>query len=109
MEIRKFQDEIAELLHPIRHPRIGAVLCLVEEIGELVKACMNEEVYREGTKFDLINELGDVLTSLAEIANCYNLQLDEISAFAIEKVSKNREDWISKYSESLKTLRQKWD
>ena len=39
MEIRKFQDEIAELLHPIRHPMIGAVLCLVEEIGELVKAC----------------------------------------------------------------------
>jgi MazG nucleotide pyrophosphohydrolase domain len=62
------QQEAADILgDDLKHPRIGATLALVEELGELVKEIVEIEIYRQSdAREKLQDEVGDVLFSLFE-------------------------------------------
>ncbi len=53
----EIQEEQRELLKGIEHPRLGNILGLFEEVGELAKEITEIEMYGESKKKDLRNKL----------------------------------------------------
>jgi NTP pyrophosphatase (non-canonical NTP hydrolase) len=94
----------------LKHPRLGATLGLVEELGELVKEVMELEIYQQAAAREkLADEVGDVLFSLFEVCTAYGLSLEEAYEQKIEKIRSKRPDWIAKYSRGLREIRAKLD
>ncbi|HEX2910440.1 MAG TPA: MazG-like family protein [Chloroflexia bacterium] len=75
LSLAQRQREAAELLgDELKHPRVGATLGLVEELGELVKEIMDLEIYgRSEAREKLRDEVADVLFSLLEVCNAYGI------------------------------------
>ena len=116
--LTQLQAEAKELLgEELKHPRLGATLGLVEELGELVKEVMSVEVYGEGPanpnwttqKLELEAEVGDILFSLFEVCNAYQIDLETAYATKFAKIAAKREDWLSKYAPGLIQRRSKLD
>jgi NTP pyrophosphatase (non-canonical NTP hydrolase) len=109
--LRKLQEQAAELLgEELRHPRVGAALALVEEVGELAKVIMEREIYRrEEDVVELEEEAADILFSLFELCTAYKFSLEDAYRRKIEKISAKREKWIEKYSATLKEQRRRFD
>jgi len=94
----------------LKHPRVGSTLALVEEMGELVKEVMGYEIYGDAkAKEEMPDEVGDILFSLFEVCNAYDISLEEAYLRKVEKIESKREKWIGKYSEALAERRKKFD
>lgn len=109
--LAELQAEAKRLLgEELKHPRMGATLALVEEMGELVKEVMEFEIYgNEKAKEDMPDEVGDILFSLFEVCNAYDISLEEAYLRKVEKIESKREKWIGKYSETLAERRKRLD
>ncbi len=109
--LRKLQVEAAAILgDDLNHPRLGATLGLVEELGELVKEVMELEIYQqEAARMLLDDEVADILFSLFEVCNAYNIDLDTAYDSKVAKIKTKRGRWIEKYSRSLKAMKAKLD
>ncbi len=109
--LAQHQTEAAEMLgEDLKHPRLGATLALVEELGELVKEVMELEIYqREEARAKLGDEMGDILFSLFEVCTAYNLSLEEVYERKLAKLKSKRDDWIKNYSQGLREIRAKLD
>lgn len=109
--LSQLQTEAAELLgEELKHPRVGATLGLVEELGELVKEIMEIEIYRsQSSTEELRDEVGDVLFSLLEVCTAYGISLEEAYNHKVEKIRAKRADWIEKFGPNLQEIRAKLD
>ncbi len=115
--IAVYQKEAREFLgEELKHPRLGAVLGLGEEIGELIKEIMDLEIYNtpsfpmpEGRREKLGHEAADILFSLFEVCSHYDLNLEEAYKAKFEKIKSQRSEWILKYSRNLQARREKLD
>ncbi len=109
--LRQHQTEAAELLgEDLRHPRLGATLALVEELGELVKEILELEIYRDETaRAKLGDEMGDILFSLFELSTHYNLSLEEVYERKLSKLRAKAPEWRIKYGDTLREMRAKLD
>src|SRR3954452_20767741 len=109
--LRERQAEAAEMLgDSLNHPRLGATLGLVEELGELVKEVMELEIYRqEEARQRLGDEMGDVLFSLFEVCTAYGLSLEEVYERKVAKIRAKSDEWREKYSQGLREVRAKLD
>lgn len=109
MDIAKTQLELRELLKSIQHPRLGAILGLHEELGELDKIIMNWEIYGERDRENLQQECADVLFSLLDVANAYDVELDAACRNKLEDTKKKIKKWERKYGTRLHNLRELLD
>ncbi|WP_265658775.1 MazG-like family protein [Francisella philomiragia] len=104
MRIRKAQDTVAELFKDITHPRLASFIALTEEVGELANEIMQKEIYEETQNNDKIKlELTDVLVSLLELANLYNVDLE----IEFDKKIKNLEPRVKQWSNARDLLQLK--
>ena len=109
--LTEHQQAAAEWLgDELRHPRLGATLGLVEELGELVKEVMELEIYGQSAARDRLgDEMADILFSLFEVCTAYNISLEEAYERKQAKIRTKRDDWIARYSQGLRQLRAKLD
>lgn len=107
--LENIQIEQRDLLKGIEHPRLGNIVGLFEEVGELSKEVMEIEMYGEDKKSELSDECADVLFSLLALCDSYNVNLAEAYAKKIDKISKKIPDWHKKYGKKLESLRIKLD
>ncbi len=116
--LTELQTEAKNLLgDELKHPRLGATLGLVEELGELVKEVMGVEIYGSGpdnpnwhnqkTAFEA--EVGDILFSLFEVCNAYDIDLESAYATKFAKIAAKHPDWLQKYAPGLIARRQQLD
>lgn len=106
MDIQETQKYLEILLKNIRHPRIGTILGLQEEVGELCKCIMESEIYGNNDLSNLGEECADVLFSLIDICNAYGVDLSKVSTSKLEKMKDKINEWESKYGESLRIRRE---
>ena len=74
-------------------------LLLSEEIGELAKAIRNQtglysEKNKENSKYKLEEEFADVLNYIFDLANCFNIDLEQ--AFRNKDAVNADRDWTQK-------------
>ncbi len=105
MDIQQSQHELAQLLRKVRHPRLGTVLGLYEEVGELAKVLMNWEIYGERDRENLTEECADIFFSLVDIANAYGIDLDAACTRKLQITKDKISRWESKYGQRLSKLR----
>jgi len=107
--LEKLQKKQKDLLKGIEHPRLGNVIGLFEEVGELAKEIMEIEMYGESRKEELGDECADILFSLFSLCESYNIDLEEVYAKKIGKISEKVPKWHEKYGKILGDLREKLD
>ena len=85
MNLQEFQKKATAIVkkldekHRITHESNMTLLHLVEEFGEIARELYNEKSGREKIdKDNLGQEIADVIILLAQLADCYNLDLEEI-------------------------------
>lgn len=105
------QTEAAQILgDSLNHPRLGATLGLVEELGELVKEVMELEIYRQArARPKMEDEVADILFSLLEVCNAYGINLETAYDRKLEKIRRKLPEWEEKYSAGLKEMKAKLD
>jgi NTP pyrophosphatase (non-canonical NTP hydrolase) len=108
------QQEAAEILgDDMKHPRLGAVLALVEELGEMVQEVMEAEIYRQGTPENFRAKLGeeaaDTLFSLFEVCTAFGINLEEAYDQKLAKIQAKIPIWREKFTEGLQQSRAKLD
>ncbi len=105
------QTEAAEMLGDnLNHPRLGATLGLVEELGELVKEVMELEIYRHAeARPKMEDEVADILFSLLEVCNAYSIDLETAYDRKLAKIRRKLPEWKEKYSANLKQMKAKLD
>ncbi len=106
MQVAQTQQYLNTLYQKIRHPRIGTVLGLQEEVGELCKCIMEWEIYGSADPVHLGEECADVLFSLFDVCNGYNIDLEAASERKLEYLKSKIGDWEAKYEESLRMRRE---
>ena len=109
--LAQLQAEAAGILAGgLNHPRLGATLGLVEELGELVKEIMELEIYRQAeARARLDDEVADILFSLFEVCNAYDIALDAAYRRKVNRIKAKRGEWIEKYSRTLREMKDKLD
>lgn len=109
--LRERQTEAAEMLGDnLNHPRLGATLGLVEELGELVKEVMDLEIYRQSAarpKMD--DEVADIFFSLLEVCTAYGIDLETVYNRKLAKIRGKLPEWQEKYSANLIEMKKKLD
>ncbi len=107
--LNEYQSEACEFLgEELKHPRLGAVLGLAEELGELIKEIMELEIYSKPqlplsgeAHAKLSAEAGDILFSLFEVCTAYNIDLATAYEAKFAKISAKKANWLQNYAPSL--------
>lgn len=107
--LSQLQQEQKELLSGIEHPRLGNILGLFEEVGELSKEIMEMEIYGQSKKGELGKECADVFFSLLSLCDAYEINLADEYAAKIGEISEKIPEWKVKYGKTLEDLRKKLD
>jgi NTP pyrophosphatase (non-canonical NTP hydrolase) len=107
--LSQMQQEQGELLKGIEHPRLGNVIGLFEEVGELAKEITEMEMYDQPKQKDLAKECADVLFSLLSLCDSYGINLSDEYIAKLEEIRKKIPDWRVRYGKTLEGLRKKLD
>ncbi len=107
--LNEIQENQKILLKGIEHPRLGNVIGLFEEVGELAKEVTDIEVYKEQKKGALGQECADVLFSLLSLCDSYGINLSSEYEAKVKEIERKIPDWRLKYTGILKALRSKLD
>lgn len=105
----QLQQEQNKLLKGIEHPRLGNILGLFEEVGELAKEITEVEMYGQSKQKDLGKECADVLFSLLSLCDSYGVNLSDEYVAKVGEISEKIPDWRVKYGKILEDLRKKLD
>lgn len=111
MEIKEAQELYNKYLGEINHPKVGAYIALVEEVGELAQEILNREIYDYIDKNDNISkELTDVFICILEICDIYKINLEDAYLDKMRLLRKKAEnEWKAGLAKTLKEKRDKMD
>lgn len=110
MELEDLQREARRLTEGLAHPRVGAALALGEECGEILRWTLEHEVYGNETPTDALEgEIGDVLVTLAELCDRYDLSLDACAARVLVKLEAKAPRWRAEIGDRLAKARARLD
>lgn len=116
--LAQLQAEAQALLgEELKHPRLGATLGLVEELGELVKEVMEVEIYGHGPnnpkweqqRAAFEAEVGDILFSLFEVCTAYDIDLETAYNAKFAKIASKHDLWIEQLGTNLQERRKQLD
>ena len=105
----QIQQEQKELLKGIEHPRLGNVVGLFEEVGELAKEITEIEMYGQSRQKELGKECADVLLSLLSLCDSYGINLSDEYLAKLDEIKDKIPGWKVKYGKTLEDLRNKFD
>lgn len=107
MKIKQAQIEVKNILGEIEHPRLASFIALTEEVGEVANEIMKKEIYEEKTDItDLKNEITDVFLCLLELANVYDIDLEQEFTNKLKNIEIRAKEWKS-IKDLLQTKRDK--
>ena len=110
MEIDRLQSEARRLTEGLEHPRVGAALALGEECGEVLRWVLEREIYGSDASSDaLADEVGDVLVSLAEICDRYDLSLADCARSVLSKLERKAPEWREQLGDAMRATRERLD
>jgi NTP pyrophosphatase (non-canonical NTP hydrolase) len=110
MNLTGYQKKIEQILRPVRHPRIGCIIGLTEEIGEICKEIMALEIYsKDGNRENLKNEIADAFISISELASSYKIDLEKAVNDKLDSLCTSVPGWIQKFGKNLEKKRKKLD
>lgn len=110
MELDRLQQEARRLTEGLEHPRVGAALALGEECGEILKWVLEREVYgSDEPAASLAGEIGDVLVTLAELCDRYDLSLGDCGAHVLAKLETKAPEWREQLGGGLRAARERLD
>ena len=110
MELDRLQSEARRLTEGLEHPRVGAALALGEECGEIFRWVLEHEVYASGSSTaDLAGEVGDVLVTLAELCDRYELSLGACAEGVLAKLEQKAPEWRAEIGDGLRKARERLD
>lgn len=110
MEINEAQKNVKEILKDIEHPRLGSFIALTEEVGEVANEIMKLEIYNENKEIKhLKEEIADVMFQLFDLANSYNINLENEFLIKLENIKPRAEKWRVQFKESMRRNREKLD
>lgn len=90
MKLKKFQRKVNDILDK---KVTGSVFFLCEEVGEVAKILKQASDSGEDPDLKMLeDEMGDVLTALASLANSAGLSLKDISKQALDKWTARSEE-----------------
>ena len=99
MEINEYQKKAMEFLNPQLNEKdilINGVMGLCGESGEVIDIVKKHLAQgHELNKDKIIEELGDVLWYVAEVAYVLNVKLEDVFTLNIEKLSKRYKNGFS--------------
>ncbi len=99
MEINEYQKKAMEFLNPQLNEKdilINGVMGLCGEAGEVIDIVKKHLAQgHELNKDKIIEELGDVLWYVAEVAYVLNVKLEDVFTLNIEKLSKRYKNGFS--------------
>jgi NTP pyrophosphatase (non-canonical NTP hydrolase) len=107
--LSQLQEAQKKLLEGIEHPRLGNIVGLFEEVGELSKEIMEIEFYNSSKKKELEDECADVFLSLLSLCDSYGINLESAYERKINKIENKIPEWKEKYGANLKRLKDKMD
>jgi len=107
--LRGLQGEQKRIMSDVEHPRLGNVVGLFEEVGELAQEVMEIEMYGENRKDKLADECADTLVGLISLCNSYDIDLEDAYQEKILKIKEKIPEWREKYGDNLKKMRGKID
>ena len=107
--LSQIQKKQSELLKGIEHPRLGNILGLFEEVGEVAKEITEIEMYGQSKQVDLGKECADVLFSLLSLCDSYGINLSDEYTAKVEEIKGKIPEWKVKYGKTLGDLRRKLD
>jgi NTP pyrophosphatase (non-canonical NTP hydrolase) len=107
--LSEIQQRQHELLTGIEHPRLGNILGIFEEIGELAKEITEVEMYGQPKKENFGKECADVLFSLLSICDSYGINLSDEYEAKFTEIEGKIPEWKIKYGKTLEVLRKKLD
>ncbi len=111
--LRDYQKRVTELLAPVRHPQLANLIALMEEVGELCREIMNEQIYKDASAPLLRNklepELADILMTLLELGSNYGVDLQEALDRKLEKIRHKIPSWTKTLGPVLAKKRKQFD
>lgn len=112
MDLDGLQSEARRLTEGLEHPRVGAALALGEECGEVLRWVLEREVYASeaaGDTEELAGEIGDVLVTLAELCDRYDLSLGACGDAVLAKLERKAPEWRVQIGDGLREARERLD
>jgi NTP pyrophosphatase (non-canonical NTP hydrolase) len=107
--LSEIQQKQRELLKGIEHPRLGNILGLFEEVGELAKEVMEIEMYGQPKQGNFGKECADVFSSLLSLCDSYGIDLSDEYAEKVKEIESKIPEWRIKYGKTLEDMRKKLD
>lgn len=94
MNIKTAQELVKDEFATIRHPRIASYIALSEEVGEIADLIMKKEFYNEPiSKEALAGECADTLICLLELAENYDIDLEQSFIKKIDELRPRIKKW----------------
>jgi hypothetical protein len=110
LSLKSLQTKVEEILGDVRHPRVGAALALSEETGEVCDLVLKRECYGKDLPPDaLAGELVDVLVCVAELANVYEIDLDQAARAKLADLARRAPAWAESLGPHLQAARKRMD
>lgn len=111
MEISETQKLYSKYISESNHPRVGAFIALVEEIGEIAKEILSIELYDETNKKNkLEEEVADTFIALLEFCDVYHINLEDVFIEKFNKIKiKAETEWKNNLTEILEKKRDIFD
>ena len=108
MELKEAQKKVKKIIGDMAHPRLASFIALTEEVGEVADEIMKVEIYDEKKDTEkLKSEIADVLLSLIELANVYDVDLDKEFAKKLKDIESRAKEWRPKIKKVLEEKRKK--
>jgi len=108
MNLEEIQGFCKKILTKVSYPRLGAMIGLQEELGEIAKILMDVEIYERPLEKKLFEKkFGETFFSLIDLCNSYDIDLEKISKTRIKEIKEKINDWEEKHQETLEYKRNK--
>ena len=111
MDLNEIQQLYSTYISDSNHPRLGAFIALVEEIGEIAQEILNIELYdKTNEKIKLQEEIADTFIALLELCDVYHINLEDVFIKKFNRVKERAVvEWKDNLTEVLKRKREIYD
>lgn len=111
MDLHDLQLLYKKHLGEANHPKLASFIALVEEVGEVAQEILNKEIYdKPNCQIPLEDEVADIMISLLEICDVYNIDLEKAFLRKFEIIKNKAEyEWPDSLTPILKEKRNKLD
>ncbi len=108
MDFKSIQKRVASLLINVKYPRVGTIIGLQEEVGNLSGCIMDIEIYDKKTRLiNLGDDMANVFFSLIDMCNAYNIEIEPFLSKRLGEIEDRIRCWEKEHGKNLEKIRGK--